>query len=166
MKTSSHLRSLFILVSLAFLLSHCSSKNDVMPVNAADVVGKWQAKSLNFQVNLKKGAPRTLTGATDEIIEFKNDGTVETDNFLYGILFFLYGDYSLNGNELTLENSADELAYFTVSITGSNMTWKMNREQGLRASKNSAATISMLDAVPADFDNIQGMNMTIEFVKK
>ena len=42
----------------------------------------------------------------------------------------------------------------------------MNREQALRAAKNSDAQISLLDAAPASFDNNQDFNMTIEFVKK
>lgn len=168
MKTHSYFRSLFILVSLAFLLSHCSSKNDVTPINTADIIGKWQTSLLNVEIKYKSGAPVTINGTSvKDIIEFKQNGEVYSDYFFTGLFRpVLYSKYSINKNELTIENVFGELAYFTVSINGSNMTWKMNREQALRAAKNSDAQISLLDAAPASFDNNQDFNMTIEFTKK
>jgi hypothetical protein len=168
MKIRSYLRSLFMLVSLAFLLSHCSSKNDVTPINTTDLIGKWQTTLLDVEVKYKSGSPLTIKGtAIKDMIEFKQNGEAISDRFFTGLFRpVLYSKYSINKNELTIENVFGELAYFTVSITGSTMTWKMNREQALRAAKNSDAQISLLDSSPATFDNNQDFNMTIEFVKK
>ena len=167
MKKISYLRSLFMLVSLVFLLSHCSSKDEVSPINA-DIIGKWQTTLLNVEIKYKSGSPVTIKGTSvKDIIEFKQNGEVYSDIFFTGLFRpVLYSKYSINKNELTIENVVGELAYFTVSITGSTMTWKMNREQALRAAKNSDAQISLLDAAPASFDNNQDFNMTIEFIKK
>jgi hypothetical protein len=159
---------MFILVSLTFLLSHCSPKDDVTPINTTDLIGKWQTTLLDVEIKYKTGSPITIKGTSvKNLIEFKQNGEAYSDIFFTGLFRpILYSKYSINKNELTIENVFGELAYFTVSITGSTMTWKMNREQALRAAKNSDAQISLLDSSPADFDNNQDFNMTIEFIKK
>jgi hypothetical protein len=170
MKNYSYFRSLLIFISFNFLLSHCSLKNDVTPVNAADVVGKWQLKTSKIVLKVNDNgkietADQSRNGRSDEVLDIKSNGTISDPSDLFGT--GTYGWlYSIKGNELALGEPGD-IAYFTLSIKGNSMTWHMNLEQTNRCLNDTDGFSSILNV---DVEEARGKilenDFTLEFVKK
>lgn len=162
--------SVLALFTLIVLLSGCLQKDNVTPINATDVVGKWQVK--NMKIILKgndNGKIETFNesrnGTAAEVLDIKSNGTINDPSDLFGT--GTYGwQYTIKGNELALGEPGD-IAYFTLSINGNSMTWHMNIEQTNRALNDSDGFNSVLNV---DVDEARGKilenDFTIEFVKK
>lgn len=170
MKIHHCFRSLLSLASLSFLLSHCAPKNDVTPINVADIVGKWQLKTskvvLKANINGKiETANQSRNGTAAEILDIKSNGTISDPSAIFGTGTYSW-KYAIKGNELALGETGD-IGYFTIQVTGTTMTWRMNLSQANRSLKETKGFSSIFNVDAQEFGNsLVELDMTIEFVKK
>lgn len=163
-------RPLLVFLAFVILTSGCSQKEEVFAINSAEIVGKWQVKSMKISlkanVNGKiETANQSRNGTTAEILDVKSNGTISDPSDIFGTGTYSW-KYAIKGSELALGETGD-IGYFTLTLNGSAMTWHMNLEQTNRCIKDTDGFSSILNV---DVDDVRGKilenDLTIEFVKK
>lgn len=165
--------STFLMVCLLMLGSCKKDKVEPLtPVNTADLLGTWKLDNASVTIKGRaNGGPVNITdkrnGESNEYLEFLAGGVVKDPADIFGTSTYTWKATIENGNELTLRvPGADDYGYFTITMNGNKMTWKMNAEQAIRSSKDSDGYSSVLNGGTDDFDELKELSLVLEFTKK
>lgn len=162
---------ILILVTFCCILFSCKKDETPSPTITNDqIVGTWQMKTsrviLKANVNGKEEtADQTRNGTTANTLTINSNGTISDPSDLFRTGTYSW-KYSINGNELKLFKSSNNLAYFTISLNTTGMQWNMNTEQTKRSLLETTGTNSVLNANASIKDLILENNFTIDFTKK
>lgn len=156
--------------AFCLILFSCKKEESPSPITNDLILGTWQMKTsrvvVKANVNGKEEtADQTRNGTTVNTLTIKSDGTIADPSDLFGTSTYSW-NYSINGTELKLFKSSNNLAYFTISVNTAGMQWNMNTEQTKRSLSETTGKNSVINANSSIKDLILENNFTIEFIKK